>query len=131
MRSHPRFSSTIGVRANTPNTPKHRAFANQGLPTKAYDPFAPCPFWLCDPPPLLGDVGHLYRLTGSADAAYLPDAQREASKMPIEPVPFRLIGYPRTPGTGDQVQARGLIRTLRPHPARITDVPGFSQPDAC
>jgi len=72
----------------------------------------------------------LWQIIGIADAADFPDTKRNALEFIVEPRPIRLGIRLGPPCAGDQVEARGLIRTLRPHAAGRTEVALVHEPDA-
>jgi len=67
--------------------------------------------------------------TGRSDPTHLGHSQRNAAEVPVETRPIFARGRARRAGARDQMETPRLVGTLRPHPARVADVPGAQHPD--
>ena len=69
--------------------------------------------------------------TGRSDPTHLERPQRNAAEVAVDTRPVFARGRLRRPGARDQMEAPGLIGTLRSHPAGVAKVPGPQHPHVC
>ena len=98
------------------------------LPGEAPDLLPPGPSGVGEPRRVLLEVGDLDRLGAGGDQADLVDTDREAPEPAPEAGPILPL-LERPAGTGDEVQAGGVVGALGGHRTGGADVAGFQEPD--